>query len=387
MTVAYELGNAAERQLRQACAELDRALAGRPDRAERYLGAYPLLAAQVQSVVELIYAEFITREELGQRPTPEEYYLRFPRWKEALRRQLHVHEWLRVNLDDDAAPLPVAAEGPAGVVPHCLGAYELIEEIGRGGCGGVYKAWQHGLERTVAVKLLPAGAGSPAARPVPARGPRHGPAAPPQHHAGLRRGRAPRRRLFQHAVHSGGALSAWTAAPRPGEEPASSPATVVQWMEAVARAVHHAHRNGVVHCDLKPSNILLDDDDRPLVSDFGLAQEAREGGEGHDLIGSPAYMAPEQITAQPGEYAPPIDVWALGVLLHELLTGRRPFVSDHLPGLRHLICEHEPAPCAARPVDPRPAGGRLRRCLAKDPARRYPSAGALAEDLAACRPA
>ncbi len=80
-------------------------------------------------------------------------------------------------------------------------------------------------------------------------------------------------------------------------------------MEAVARAVHHAHRNGVVHCDLKPSNILLDDDDRPLVSDFGLAQEAREGGEGHDLIGSPAYMAPEQITAQPGAYAPPIDVW------------------------------------------------------------------------------
>jgi len=98
-------------------------------------------------------------------------------------------------------------------------------------------------------------------------------------------------------------------------------------------------------------------------------------------------MAPEQITASRGAYAPPIDVWALGVLLYELLAGERPFVSDHLPGLRQRICEQEPAPLRRlAPSAPARLERVCARCLAKDPARRYASAAALADDLAACRP-
>ena len=185
---------------------------------------------------------------------------------------------------------------------------------------------------------------------------------------------------FSMPLAPGGALSGRTG----------TAATVVRWMEAAARAVHTAHQNGVVHCDLKPSNILLDADDRPLVSDFGLAQEpdrSVEGGAGLVLVGSPAYMAPEQITAWPGAYAPPLDVWALGVLLYELVAGERPFVADSLAALRQRICQDDPLPLRQRAAD---VSALLEsvcaRCLAKDPNRRYATAEELAEDLAACRP-
>jgi serine/threonine-protein kinase len=179
-----------------------------------------------------------------------------------------------------------------------------------------------------------------------------------------------------------GALSARAAGAAP------APETVVRWLEATARAVHHAHRHGVVHCDLKPSNVLLDDEDRPLVGDFGLAQESAGAAEDDPpgaLVGSPAYMAPEQITAREGAYSPPVDIWALGVLLYELLTGERPFASDHLPALRQMICRDEPAPLRRRaPGLPAWLEAVCARCLAKDPSRRYPSAEALADDLRAC---
>ncbi len=395
MTAAQVFGDVAERLLRQACVDLDGSLrGGRIDRAERYFAAYPLLAAQSQSAVELIYTEFAAREELGQRPTPEEYYLRFPHWRAALRRQFSIHDWMRSGLDEERSGDPPfgadESDGPAADVPHWLGSYELIEEIGRGSCGAVYRAWQHGLERAVAVKLAPPGSAEARNRL-------------------LREARVLARLQHPHimpvyevAECDGVVYFAMPFAPRgalsdrmaPADEERGAasvprPSAVVRWIEAAARAVHHAHQNGVVHCDLKPSNILLDADDRPLVSDFGLAQEpdrtAERGAGGLVLVGSPAYMAPEQIGAQPGAYAPPLDVWALGVLLYELLAGERPFVSDNLAGLRQRVCQAEPPPLRRRaPWVPARLEAVCARCLAKDPAGRYASAGELAEDLAAC---
>ncbi len=203
MTIAHEIGSVAERQLRQACAELDRSLRlGRPDRAERHFGAHPLLAAHAQSAVELIYAEFVTREELGQRPTPEEYYLRFPRWKEALRRQFSIHEWMRGGCPDDpSAPAPGEEDEPTPGVPCCpwtvrVDRGDRPRQRRRGVPGLAARVGAHRRDQVP----VPRGRLTGRPRAVPARSPGHGPAAPPEHHARLRRGGATRRRLFQHAV-------------------------------------------------------------------------------------------------------------------------------------------------------------------------------------------
>jgi serine/threonine protein kinase len=387
MIAAPEFGDVAERLLRQACVDLDGSLRrGRSDRAERLLAAYPMLAAQSQSAVELIYTEFAAREELGQRPAPEEYYLRFPHWREALRRQFSIHDWMRGGLQEE---LPASSsrsadepDGPTSDAPRWLGTYELIEEVGRGGCGAVYRAWQHGLERAVAIKFLPPGAASGDGR---ARLLREARVMARLQHPNIMP-------VYEVAENGGVVYFSMPLAPRGALSGRTGTATtIVGWMEAAARAVHHAHQNGVVHCDLKPSNILLDANDRPLVSDFGLAQEpdgsVEPGDDALVLIGSPAYMAPEQITARPGACAPPLDVWALGVLLYELVAGERPFVGDTLPSLRQRICHDEPAPLGQRAAG---VSALLEavcaRCLAKDPARRYNSAADLADDLAACRP-
>jgi serine/threonine-protein kinase len=387
MPIAPGLGSAAERQLRQACRELDRSLRnGRPDCAERYFAVHPLLGAQAQTAIELIYTEFTAREELGQRPAPQEYFLRFPRWKEALQRQFAIHDWLGSGLDDTPnlpAPHP-EADGPDSDVPRWLGTYELLEEIGQGGCGRVYKAWQHGLERLVAVKVLLPGAGGAGVlarfvREAKVMARLRHPHILPIHDVAERRGVV----YYSMAFIPGGALSSRIA--DPAQRPA--PPTVLRWMHAVARAIQHAHERGVIHCDLKPQNILLDDD-RPLLCDFGLAQEpdpdAGDPSAPAVLLGSPAYMAPEQITARKGAHAPPVDIWALGVLLYELLTGERPFVAASLAALRQQICHHEPLSLRQRipALSPR-LEAICARCLAKDPADRYPSAGALADDLAA----
>jgi hypothetical protein len=374
---APEIGGVSERQLRQACAELDRCLrAGEACRAERFLALAPLLAAQEDWAVELVYTEFVAREELGQRPTPEEYYARFPRWKERLARQFQVHELLREGLVA-TAPGPGSA-GPEPAAPRGrLGRYELLAEVARGGCGVVYKAWQQGLERVVALKALLPEYGHllrarrrfcHEARVMAALRHRH---IMPVHEISESDGVI----YFSMDWAPGGSLA---SAGRPWE-----PRRLAGLLETVARAVHDAHERGVIHCDLKPSNILLDDRGEPLVSDFGLAR-LPAGGDLDDagaLVGTPAYMAPEQLGGHAGAVGPATDVWALGVVLYELWTGRRPFVAATLADLHAAICLQEPAPFEQSGL-----GTVCRRCLAKEPVRRYRSAAELAEALRGCPP-
>ena len=379
MIIAQKVGSGCEKQLREACAHLDRSLRqGVPATVERYFSACPLLAAGVQSAVDLIYVEFATREELGQRPTPDEYYLRFPHWKAALERQFAVHEWLRQGSGEE--DLFAAESEPAPPIPSWLGQYELLEEIACGGVGRVFKAFQHGLDRTVAVKVLrPEFGSSLAAREQFCREARvmarlRHPNIMPVHDVGECDGIV----YFSMAYMAGGSLA---------DQPADclTAALVVDWMEVLARAVHHAHRHGIVHCDLKPSNVLLDDAGYPVLSDFGLAQ-APARGDGPIVLrlfaGSPAYMAPEQLPTSTGVPAPALDIWALGVMFYELLAGRRPFVSDQLAGLTELISTKEPASlCSLAPDVPERLEVICDRCLAKCPEDRYSSAAELADDL------
>jgi serine/threonine-protein kinase len=164
------------------------------------------------------------------------------------------------------------------------------------------------------------------------------------------------------------------------------PREAAQVMVAIARAVHHAHENGILHRDLKPSNILIDENQQPLVTDFGLAKRV-EGGDNvtHTgaIVGTPSYMAPEQAEGAKNPTAA-CDVYSLGAILYELLTGRPPFLAASAVETLLLVRTEEPVrPRALNPQIDVDLEFICRKCLEKSPEHRYPSAARLASDLEA----
>jgi len=285
-------------------------------------------------------------------------------------------------------PLPVSPEEeqlapPAnrqGGIP--FGNYVLIEELAQGGMGVVYRAYDTVLRRTVALKRLLAGL---FARPEEVeRFHREARAVAGLEHEHIitiyEVGQHEGHHYFTMPFATGGSLA---RQPQPLE--AEGPAAVVALVEKVARAVHHAHEHGILHRDLKPGNILLDDRGEPLVTDFGLAKfladdvELTRTGE---RPGTPAYMAPEQFAGGPGAVTERSDVWALGVLLYELLTQQRPFEGSSREELTRRVLDTEPPrPRALRPELDRGLEKIVLNCLAKAPEQRYQTAAALADDL------
>jgi tRNA A-37 threonylcarbamoyl transferase component Bud32 len=267
----------------------------------------------------------------------------------------------------------------------------VLEELDRGGMGVVYKARQLGLNRVVAVKqMLPGTNASPEQR---ARFKTEAEAIARLQHPHILQ-------VFQADEHQGqpfvvleyvpgGSLDQRTRGrPQP-------PRDAARLVLLLARAVHAAHQAGVVHRDLKPANVLLAppaDEPAlntpwgcPKVSDFGLARLADSGSAqtvSGVVMGTPAYMAPEQAEGRSREIGPATDVWALGVILYELLTGQRPFQGESPTVTLHKVCAEEPrSVCGLRPEAPPALEAIVRRCLRKRPLERYPSAAALAEDL------
>ncbi len=256
-----------------------------------------------------------------------------------------------------------------------------LTELGRGAMGVVYRATQPGLNRPVAVKMLLGEAADPKhalrflaeAEAVAAVDHPH---VVRVYEFGRRDGRPfismeylPGGTLADHLKASGGRLPT---------------AAATRLVEKLARGVAAAHAAGIVHRDLKPGNVLFDAAGEPKVTDFGLAKR----GTGADLtrtnaiVGTPAYMSPEQARGEGKFVGPPADVWALGVILYECLTGCRPFDAPNTVALLHEVVNTEPPSLRSRVGDvPRDLEQVVAKCLRKEPGERYPSAVELADDL------
>jgi WD40 repeat protein/predicted Ser/Thr protein kinase len=268
-----------------------------------------------------------------------------------------------------------------------IGDYELLEEIARGGMGVVYRARQLSLNRTVALKVILSG--HLASKEEVSRFRLEAEAAANLHHPSIvtvyETGEEDGRHYFSMEYVSGQDLGAVV---RQGPMPARRAALCAQ---RIAEAVHYAHQQGTLHRDLKPSNVLLDPDDRPRITDFGLAKRLRDGaspfaGSGitvtGQVLGSPSFMPPEQATGKPDALSPASDVYSVGAILYHLVTGRPPFQAVTLPGILRAVAESEPiAPRLLQPDLPRDLEIICLRCLEKDPAKRYGSAQDLADDL------
>jgi eukaryotic-like serine/threonine-protein kinase len=266
-------------------------------------------------------------------------------------------------------------------VSNQFGKYELLTETGRGGMGVVYKARQTDLDRTVAVKMILASRlASPNdvrrfQREARAAGSLRHPHIVGIHEVGQCHGQ----HYFTMDFIAGEDLACrLTRGPLDADAAASL-------LLGVTRAVEYLHAAGLVHRDLKPSNILIDERGQPFVTDFGLAkvfQNEDERTETGMIMGTPSYMSPEQAAGQADEIGPRSDVYSLGAILYEMLTGRPCFMDENPFNIRLQVLELEPpAPSQVNPRVPHELERICLGCLEKNPDNRYPSATALAADL------
>jgi eukaryotic-like serine/threonine-protein kinase len=329
----------------------------------------------------------LLEEMLNTGRSPEEACADFPDLLPEVRRR-----WQSFRLIDDevAALLPdshtrrdpdgIRPLPPPGELPQISG-YRVDGVLGSGGMGVVYRAWDLRLDRAVALKMLLAGA---QARPNELeRFLREAQAVAALRHPNIVQvydvGDAGGRAYFTMKLVEGGDLA---------EKIQGTPQTALKAASVVAvlaDAIHVAHQSGIVHRDLKPSNVLLTTDGTPKVTDFGLARRF-EGDVGLTLsgtpMGTPSYMAPEQARGDKNAVGPATDVYALGAILYELLTGRPPFRAETPTAtLQQVVTDEVVPPARLNPRVPRDLDTICLKCLHKEPRRRYASAQDLAEDL------
>jgi serine/threonine-protein kinase len=326
---------------------------------------------------ELLTLELELRAESGGVPVAEDYHCRFPADPDVVDRAVRVIQ---------GAEKPIGSAAPAAsdrllVRAGRVGDYELMGELARGGMGVVYKARHLGLNRLVALKMLLAGqfASETEVRRFRAEAQAAARLDHPHIVSIFEVGRHEGHAFYTMKLIEGDNLARHVAR-FAGDYPAA--ATL---MVAIAHAVHHAHRRGLIHRDLKPSNILLDQERRPHITDFGLAKRTDDGGgscltASGAVLGTPSYMAPEQAVG--GEVGPAADIYSLGAILYQLLTGRPPFRCATVAETLAQLIDHEPIPPRAiRPTIPPDLERVCLKCLEKRPADRFPSAAALAGDL------
>jgi serine/threonine protein kinase len=334
---------------------------------------------------ELMALELDLRRELGECPDTVAFRERFPEFINVL------DQSGTTSIRDVATVLGRGAvisvpEGFAGMA-HALSAagYEIVDELGRGGMGVVFRARQVALNRDVALKVIrDAGFASDQERQrfrneAEAVAQFDHPGIVTVYEVGCCRGLD----YFSMQLVDGVSLD------RRIEMFRGDPRAAARLVATVAEAVHHAHQRGILHRDLKPANILLDERGQPHVTDFGLARrlDPNYSGDGHvtlsgAILGTPSYMSPEQAAGVKGAITTAADVYGLGAVLYAVLTGRAPHAGSSVLETLDLVRDaHAEPPSKINPRVPRDLEVVCLKCLEKDPKRRYPSARELADDL------
>jgi serine/threonine-protein kinase len=301
------------------------------------------------------------------------------RWTSPLRESARLVQAAASDADGTLAYPGVMVSRPMS----SFGDYEVIEELGRGGMGVVYKARHARFQRLVALKMILAG--EHASREQTERFLAEARAVARLQHANIVQiheiGSHDGSPFFSLEYVEGGNLAAKL------KESAPSDMEAARLVELLARAVHYAHGRGIVHRDLKPSNILLTPDGIPKIADFGLAKVLSDQSgvtQTGAILGTPSYMAPEQAAGKAREIGPACDVYALGAILYELLTGRPPFRgATALETMRQVEEQPPEPPHLHNPRVDRALEAICLKCLEKAARDRYPSAEAMDQDLSA----
>jgi WD40 repeat protein len=336
-----------------------------------------------------IATAYLQEIERGNAPQPAEWLARYPDLADELAAffaaQEHMAQLaapLRTPAGDDATTQGLTAVPARGLgTVRYFGDYELLEEIGRGGMGVVYRAMQVSLKRTVALKMILSGqlANADDVRRFHAEAE----AAARLDHPGI----VPVYEVGQHEGHHyfSMAFIEGESLARKVAEALPPPREAAELTRKVAEAVSYAHVEGVIHRDLKPGNILVDRQGQPRLTDFGLAKRVQGDSSltaTGQVLGTPSYMPPEQANGQGGAVGPLSDVYSLGAVLYCLLTGRPPFQSDNpLDTLLQVIQQEPVAPRQLNARVPRDLETICIKCLSKEPRKRYSSALDLAADL------
>ncbi len=371
------------------------------------LGEPPADPGREDRLNELL-AAYLEAVETGPAPNAEQWLARYPEFASELAAFIandeslaHRAASLRSPQQQNEQPSPgpscaltvaldgVPGEGSPFALGKVIGGCELLQQLGRGGMGVVFKAREISLNRPVAVKMILNGSlAAPAARQrfqaeAEAVAKLDHPNIVPVYHVGEHEGQP---YLCLKLIEGGGLDQRLNGAPLPAVD-------AVRLVETLARAIHYAHEQGIVHRDLKPANILLQIADCrlpiadliPVITDFGLAKQI-DGSSGltetGQVIGTPSYMSPEQAWGHTAEVGPATDVYALGAILYECLTGHAPFRGATALETLDMVRTAEAAPPRLlNPKVDRDLQTICLKCLEKDPHDRYASAGDLAEDL------